>query len=209
MDAQLLAFVGVAALLIVTPGPDMALVTRHAIAHGRRSAVLVSMGVCTGILVHGCASALGLSAILLASGAAFTVLKLVGAAYLVLLGIQAFLHARRGFDQFDPGDEAGTSVTGRSAFSQGVLSNLLNPKLAVFFLTLLPQFIEPGGSVLAQSLTLALVFELMTVAWLVGYSIVVARMADVLRRPAIRRRIEQLTGSVLVALGLRLAIERR
>lgn len=213
MDAQLLAFVGVAALLIVTPGPDMALVTKNAVAHGRRAALMTSLGVCTGILVHAFASAIGLSALLLASATAFTVVKLVGAAYLVALGIQAFRSSRRrpASDSAVEGTASADepAVRGRSAFRQGFLSNVLNPKLVVFFLTLLPQFISPGEPVLAKSLLLAGLFELMTFVWLSTYSLAVVRLQDHLRRPRVRQWIERATGGALIALGARLAIERR
>lgn len=205
----MLAFAGVATLVIVTPGPDMALVTRNAVAHGRRAALLTSLGVCSGILVHALASGLGLSALLLASAAAFTIVKLLGAGYLVFLGLQALWSSRR-----EPATHSGadrsraTGPRDQSAFRQGLLSNVLNPKLVVFFLTLLPQFVSPGESVLSQSLLLGGLFELITVVWLLSYSLAVVRVGEALRRRRVRQWIERATGGMLVVLGARLALER-
>jgi RhtB (resistance to homoserine/threonine) family protein len=208
MDARFLAFVGVAALLTVTPGADMALVTKHALGGGRRAAFLATLGITVGTLLWAAASGLGLAALLNASATAFTALKLAGAAYLILIGVQTVWQSR--------GGAAGTAAAtanrrlgdGR-AFRQGLLTNLLNPKVGVFYTSFLPQFIEPGDPVFVRSLLLALVHLTIGVAWLTVYAAAVTRAGDVLRRPRVKRTLDRVTGAVLVGLGVRLAVEER
>jgi len=205
---ELLAFAVVAGVLIVTPGPDMALVTRNTVALGRRAGLETSLGVCAGVLVHGCAAALGLSAIVRSSATAFTVLKLAGAAYLIWLGAQALWRAHRGVE---PPVATGPDrrLVASSPFRQGLLSNVLNPKLAVFFLTLLPQFIDPHASAATRSLLLAAVYSGLCIVWLCTFTVLMSRMREALQSPRVARIVERVTGSVLVLVGLRVAVDRR
>ena len=142
LDGSIVAFIGIAALLTILPGADMALVAKVTLLDGRRAAFFTSLGICAGLPVHATASALGLSLILATSAEAFTVVKFAGAAYLAYLGVRTIR------DSFRPtGDAvvaAGRARTSRAAFAQGWLSNVLNPKVALFYLTFLPQFISPG-----------------------------------------------------------------
>jgi threonine/homoserine/homoserine lactone efflux protein len=178
---------------------------------GRPAGFATALGVSLGQATWALAASAGLAALVSASQPAFLALRLAGAAYLVYLGIQALLVA------FRPGRldrAAGTVGAGRglrpqAAFRQGILSNLGNPKMAVFFTSLLPQFVAPGGSAFAGFLLLGLLLSVLTLAWLSAYAIAVARAGDVLRRPRVRRTVEGITGAALVALGLRLAAERR
>src|SRR5918998_698626 len=150
MLGQIVAFTIAATLVTITPGADMALVARRALTDGWRRASVTSFGVVTGLLVHATASAAGISVILLRSATAFTVLKIVGACYLVFLGILSFRSARRTARQ--PVDlEIGTrpSRSGRTSFVQGFLNNVLNPKPALFYLAFMPQFFQPGDPVVA------------------------------------------------------------
>ena len=205
------AFLAVAVLLVVTPGVDMALVSKNALLHGRRVALLTALGINAGIVVWTAAAALGVAALIRASATAFTVLKLAGAAYLVYLGLQAIWQSRRGRRADDDGG-APEPVTRRpgppSGFRQGVLSNLLNPKIAVFFTSLIPQFVSPGESVLLSSLALGAIFNLLGVVWLVAFALLVSRAGGLLRRPPVKRALDRVTGMVLVAFGVRLATER-
>jgi threonine/homoserine/homoserine lactone efflux protein len=197
---ELLAFIGVAAVVIVTPGQDTALTIRNTLAGGRAAGFRTAVGVVSGQAVWAVAASVGVAALIVASEPAFLALKLAGAAYLVFLGGQALLGAIRGRTH----DGEAVAARGRE-LRQGLLSNLGNPKMAVFFTSLLPQF---GGSFPAL-LGLGVLFCAMTLAWLCAYAGVVARAGDALRRPRVRRTLDALTGGVLVALGVRLATVTR
>jgi threonine/homoserine/homoserine lactone efflux protein len=208
MTAHLLAFLGVSVVVIVTPGQDTALTIRNALFGGRRGGLFTALGVSTGQAVWALAAAAGVAALVRASEPAFLALKLAGAAYLVFLGAQALYRAlrRRSVGAIRRGARS-TGIGAAVAFRQGIVSNLGNPKMAVFFTSLLPQF-AAGGSFVAL-LVLGALFCSLTFAWLTAYAIVVAKAGAFLRRPRIRRLLDALTGAVLVALGLRLAVEQR
>ena len=203
----LLAFVAVAAVVIVTPGQDTALVVKNTLAGRRRAGVATALGVSTGQLAWALATSAGLAAVLVASEQLFLAIRLLGAAYLTYLGLAALWSALRRRSHAHAA--ASPPSLGRvAAFRQGALSNLGNPKMAVFFTSLLPQFAS-GGPAFAGLLALGLVFSLLTLVWLGAYAVAVARAGGLLRRPAVRRALDAVTGAVLVALGLRLATERR
>jgi threonine/homoserine/homoserine lactone efflux protein len=206
---ELLAFLGVSALVIVTPGQDTALTIRSTLLGGRRAGVLTAFGVATGQAVWTLAASAGITALLLASEPAFLAVKLAGAIYLLFLGAQMLVHAlRRSPDPLQV-RRSGGGLSARTACRQGVVSNLGNPKMAVFFTSLLPQFAPESGPRFAVFLALGLCFCAMTAAWLTAYAFAVARAKTVFERPRIRRLVDGLTGAVLVALGLRLASEQR
>jgi threonine/homoserine/homoserine lactone efflux protein len=193
-ETLLWTFFGVSAVVIVTPGQDTALTIRNTLGGGRRDGVLTAAGVATGQVVWAVATSVGLAALLVASEPAFRALRWIGAAYLVYLGLQALLRAlRRAVARPLP-------PARRRPFRQGLLSNLGNPKMAVFFSSLLPQFAHS----FAGLLVLGFVFAGMTLAWLS----VVARIGNVLRRPRVRRFVDAVVAVVLVAFGVRLATER-
>jgi threonine/homoserine/homoserine lactone efflux protein len=196
---MLAAFVGISIVVIVTPGQDTALTIRNSLLGGRRAGVLTALGVSTGQAVWALATSIGLAALIVAFEPAFVALKLAGAAFLVYLGAHALLSAIRGV--------SAEPRTGRrrAPFRQGVVSNLGNPKMAVFFTSLLPQF----GDSFAALLALGLAFCSMTFVWLTAYAFAVAKAGDVLRRPAIRRSFDAMLGAVLVAFGIRLAADGR
>lgn len=211
MGVELAAFVGVALVVICTPGPDTALTIRNALLGGRRGGVLTAAGVSTGQALWTLATSAGISALLVASKPAFTALKYAGAAYLVYLGAHSLLAAVRRRPSGTPPGRArrALGLAPAVAFRQGVISNLANPKMAVFFTSLLPQFVPAGEASFLAFLGLGALFCTMTLSWLTGYALVVAKAGDVLRRTGVRRAIDALTGAVLVALGLRLATELR
>jgi RhtB (resistance to homoserine/threonine) family protein len=209
VSANIPAFLGVAALVLVSPGPDTALVTKNALIHGRRPALATCFGVATGLLIWTLASALGIAAVVHASAAAFTTLKLIGAAYLVWLGIQALRAAAHGGPQTPALDAGARRVGARRGFRQGLISNLANPKIAVFFTSLVPQFIGSGHAVLVPSLVLGAAFALMTVAWLCSYALVASKAAGLLTRPRVKAALDRISGCVLIGLGLRIATEHR
>jgi threonine/homoserine/homoserine lactone efflux protein len=204
------AFVGVAALTITTPGPDTALTVRNALLGGRRCGIATALGVSTGLAVWTVAASAGIAALLVASEPAFMAVKLVGAAYLVYLGATSLWHAVRG-DAARAGGQgaAPRQLTPAIALRQGILNDLGNPKIAVFFTTLLPQFAPAHGPAFLTLLAFGLVFCAMTFVWLVFYSVVVARAGTALGRPRIRRTLDAIMGAALVALGVRVAAERR
>ena len=197
----LLSFFGVSALVIVTPGQDTALTIRNTLRGGRRDGLFTALGVSTAQCVWAAATSAGLAALLVASEPVFLALRWFGAAYLIFLGLQSLARViRRVAATHDRPRRS------RSAYRQGLVSNLGNPKMAIFFTSLLPQFTR--GPSFAALLILGLIFSAMTLAWLSAYAFVVAKAGDFLRRSRARRAIDALTGIVLVGLGLRLAAER-
>jgi threonine/homoserine/homoserine lactone efflux protein len=176
---------------------------------GKRAAFFTSLGISAGLPVHATASALGLAVILRTSAEAFTIVKIAGALYLAYLGVQTFRHARaapartRGPGLAGPGRRAPF----QGAFVQGFLNNVLNPKVALFYLTFLPQFIDPGDNVLQRSLLLAGIHVALGLAWLTTYAYAIERLATLMQ--GARHRLERVTGAVLVGLAVRLAFERR
>lgn len=188
----------------MTPGPDMAVVTRNALARGRRGALATSIGIEVGLVVWAVASVVGLAALLRASTTAFTLVRLAGAAYLVYLGVRIFLALRR--RRSEPAHGALRFAAG-SPFQQGLLSNLLNPKIAVFFTSLIPQFVVPGPAAERETAFLAGIFIVVGLVWLGVYSFVATAASDLLRRPRIRKALDVVTGSVLVGFGIRLAAD--
>jgi threonine/homoserine/homoserine lactone efflux protein len=206
---ELAAFLAVAAVVIVTPGQDTALTIRNSLLGGRRAGIFTALGVSTGQAVWALATSAGLAALLVASEPAFAALRLAGAAYLVFLGVQALLGALRPGARPEAKVACERRLASAVAFRQGVISNLGNPKMAVFFTSLLPQFAADGDASFSTLLLLGLLFCSLTLTWLAAYALAVARAGDLLRRPRVRRLVDGLTGAVLVGLGLRIASEQR
>lgn len=198
----LLPYLGVIVVLTITPGPDMLLVLRNGIRGGAGAAWATGLGCCTGIAVHATLAVLGLSAILAASDEAFTTVKVAGAAYLVWLGLNALIRPG-GLVESDP-----TELRG-SAYRQGLLTNLLNPKIALLFLTLLPQFVADGEPRVATTAVLAAIFLAGAVLWWRAFSLAVGPLGRFLSRPRVVSRFERGAGALLVAIGVRVALERR
>ena len=196
--------------MIVTPGQDTALTIRNSLLGGRRAGVLTAVGVSAGQALWTLAASAGVAALLVASEPAFVALKLAGAAYLLYLGAQALAGALRPQARRAPTTAHGARTqTPRTALRQGLVSNLGNPKMAVFFTSLLPQFAPGGDASFVTMLLLGLLFCSLTLAWLSAYAAAVAKAGDLLRRPRVRRALDGVTGAVLVAFGLRLATEQR
>jgi threonine/homoserine/homoserine lactone efflux protein len=206
VDTQLLAFIGVSLLLAVTPGPDMAVVTKNALAHGRRGVVLTTTGIALALSIWVTATAVGLSALLRASGELLFVLKLVGAAYLAYLGVRALLESRQ-----RPADlltSTPAPAPAHAIFRQGFLSAISNPKLGVFFVTFLPQFVAPGQALLPRLLELGLTFAIIGWTWMLVYGLLISRIRDFITAPRVRQWMQRVTGVVLLGFGARLALER-
>ncbi len=203
LDGRLLAWVALSALLIATPGPDTALIIRNALASGPRASTMSALGVAVGILAWAAAATFGVGVLLERSSTAFTILKLAGAAYLAYLGLRSLLSRAPA----DP-DVPRTTLGDRSAWGQGLFSNLLNPKTGAFFVTVMPQFIVPGDPAIRLLLMVA-AFEVMLLAWLIAYGHVVSRLGRSGLGSRVRHFMTRLTGVVLIGLGARLAFERR
>ena len=198
----LLPFLVASVLVTVIPGPDMALVTRQVFVGGPALAQRTVFGNLAGLLVHGVALAGGLSALIVASATAYTAVKLAGAGYLLYLGIQAIRSSGR-----PPADPPVAAP--RRAFLQGMISTVLNPKPALFFLTFLPQFVDRDAPVLPQTMTLVAVHVVVGLVWLSAYARLVHRARGLLTAPRVKGWLERTTGAVLIAFGLRVAVERR
>lgn len=215
---RLVAFAGVAFLFIITPGVDIALITRNALRHGGRAALHTALGIATGVAIWVLAAAVGLAGLVHTSAVAFAAIKLAGAAYLCILGAQSLWGSFRRSDGAaaadDDADEAAGAPTrvplpsGR-AYRQGILSNLLNPKTAIFYTSFLPQFVNPAHAALPQLLLLGCVHLGLSLVVMPCYALVAGRAAATLRRPRIKALLDRVTGGVLIAVGVRLATERR
>jgi threonine/homoserine/homoserine lactone efflux protein len=210
VSSDLAGFLVLSIVVIVTPGPDTALTIRNTLLGGRASGVATAAGVAPGQATWSLATSAGVVALLVAAEPVFVALKLAGAAYLVFLGAEALKSALRPLHTSTAAPRMRTSrLRPGGALRQGVISNLTNPKMAVFFPSLLPQFVSPGTTSLVALLALGLVFCLMTLSWLTAYAFVVARAGDVLRRSPVRSALEGITGAVLVAFGVRVATTAR
>ena len=214
MTTALLGFALAATLVILAPGPDFMLVMRNTVRGGRRAGWVTGCGTLSGLTVWALAAALGLSALLRVSHVAYDVLRFCGAAYLVWLGVTSLISFRR-----NPTDRAGRNadiaalgqapVRPGRAYLNGMLSNLLNPKISVFFMAFLPAFVPAGASASQFSLVLGAWFIAETGVWLAVVAWLADRGVRWLRRPTVQRWLERITGVVLIGFGLRLATESR
>ena len=209
MDGQLAAFLGLSAIVIMTPGQDTALTIRNSLLGGFRGGTATAAGVAAGQLGWTLAASAGLTAVLVSSEPLFLALRLAGAAYLVYLGARSLVGAIRGSATASGSIRPSARLGARIGFRQGLLSNLGNPKMAIFFSSLLPQFVPVGGPAFATMLGLGAIFATFTFAWLCGYAAVVDRAGGVLRRPRVRRTFDAITGLALMAFGGRLAMQPR
>lgn len=210
VDARFAAYFVVATLLIVTPGPDTALVTRNALMAGRRAASFTTLGIAAGSIIWALASVYGLAVLLEESVAAFTAFKFVGAAYLGYLGLRSLIEVFRGSKQANvaPSPLTASPLNEWVAFRQGFLSNLLNPKAGAIFATVLPQFIFPGDSPL-RLIVMLLAYETILLGWLHLYGFLVSRAGQSRFGIRVRTLLQGVTGVVLLVLGLRLAFEQK
>jgi threonine/homoserine/homoserine lactone efflux protein len=202
-------FLGVIALLTITPGADMAMVARSVFMGGRRAAFATTLGIGAGCLIWALASAAGVAAVLAASETAYNALRLVGAAYLVWLGVQSLWAAAHAYGDAPRSRVGSQRASGslRKAFRQGLLTNLFNPKIALFYTTFLPQFIGPGDPVLVLSIAMAGIHIALGIVWLSAYAWLLDHAVEAFRGSRIRRALDALTGAVLVGLGIRVAAD--
>ena len=205
-------FIATAVLLIITPGQDTFFILGRSLSGGRTAGIAAALGVSAGTVIHTIAAALGLSALLATSPFAFTAVKFAGAAYLLYIGVRALLTRARDLPGDNPHDDGeGGANRQWSAFRQGVLTNLLNPKVALFFLALMPQFIEAGSAnKVGAFLALGLTFVTLGVAWCVMLAVAAAKLRGAfLRRPSMANVLNKVAGAMFIALGLKLAAARQ
>ncbi|MBW5425362.1 LysE family translocator [Streptomyces sp. BG9H] len=203
MLTEIIAAAGVLGLLTVVPGPDMAVVTKRAVSSGWRDGLRTVGGITAGLLVWGVLTVAGLAAVLAASALAYTVVKLLGAAYLVFLGVQALVRSRKG--EQPPADALGAAAAGGNPWRTGLVSNVLNPKIAVFYTGLLPTLTPRSlPSHLGMAL-LVLLHAALTLIWLGGYVMVLAKARAFFNKPRVRRALDRVTGVVLIGFGLKVA----
>ena len=201
--ALFLAFIAAATLLTITPGVDTAMVLRSAATEGPRSALFAGIGISIGCLIWAGAVSLGLGALLQASELAYTILKWAGAAYLVWLGLKMLIKPRTTWaDQDTPG------AKGFAAMRAGFFTNVTNPKIGVFYVTFLPQFIPHGANVTLYSFFLALVHIALSVVWFAALTAATIPLGRALRRPNVIKTLDRVTGGLFIAFGLRLATSR-
>jgi threonine/homoserine/homoserine lactone efflux protein len=200
-------FLGTCLLLAMVPGPGAAVILRQAVRDGRRSAVMTMLGNETALVLWGLAAAAGLTALIAASEVAYAVMRVLGAVVLVVLGVQALRTAWRGGSTFEqPEATATTGPTGWQSYRTGVVANLTNPKAAVFALSFLPQFVPAGFPVTATLPVLAVLWGVMDALWFTGVIWFIGRAKELFTRSSFRRRLTQLSGVVLIGLGLRMAL---
>lgn len=207
-ETRLLLFLAASLVVIVAPGPDNILVLTRGVTLGRKAALVSATGASTGLICHSLFAAAGLSAILASSATAYSIIKYLGAAYLIYLGVRSLLERKRFV--LSPGGAPSLGL--RRVYGQALLSNIFNPKIAVFFLAYLPQFAGPssGGAVTLQLLVLGLIFASMTWVIFVVFAYFSGALGSLLRRrPRTANVLSWLTGGVLVGLGLRLAWPER
>ena len=202
---QAIALSGVILLAAMSPGPDFVIVLRTAVTAGRRAGMASAAGIAGGVLVWAIVTSLGIASLLAASAVAFTVVKLIGAAYLVLLGIRALLAARRG--GYEQTLEAAAGKAARGAFAAGLLTNLFNPKVAVFFLALWPQFLPAHATVL-DTAVLAVIPSVVSLVWFTVLANVVTALRRFLTAAKVRRTIDAVMGTLLVGIGVRIAVSQ-
>ena len=206
--AHVLAFAGVVLLAAMAPGPDFAIVVRRSVASGVRCGMAAALGVGAGVFVWAVSAAIGVAALLEASAVAFTVVKVVGAAYLLYLGIRALRSASRRDESSGPAGDGGGTESIWTSFRQGLLCNVLNPKAAAFFVALMPQFVGERSN-LGSTLVLAGIAAAISIGWFSILANLVAALRRAFARPGVRRVVDAITGTALVTLGIRLAVTTR
>jgi RhtB (resistance to homoserine/threonine) family protein len=202
---QMLAFMGVVLLAAMAPGPDFVIVTRHAAISGRRAGTATGLGIASGVFAWAVVAAFGVASLLAASAVAFTAVKLVGAVYLAYLGIKALVSAwRRG--QTVHTEVQATTVRPLVAYRQGLLTNLLNPKCAVFFVALMPQFLSTSPH-WSDTLLLSALAVVVTAVWFTVLANIVGALRAFFTSKRVRRVLDSVTGTILVALGIKIALD--
>ncbi|HZH62684.1 MAG TPA: LysE family translocator [Metabacillus sp.] len=196
-------FLVLSLFVVMSPGIDTALITKRTIADGRKNGYKMALGITTGSLIHTIAAAFGLSAILVQSAIAFEIVKYVGAIYLIYLGISSFITRKKNKVVTQ---EAPMS---KSAFTQGLLSNVLNPKVAMFFITFLPQFVKSGTDVTIQLISMGVIYTFLSISWFFLYVFFINYLREWIMSEKVQKIMDKTTGLVLIGFGLKLALEKQ
>jgi len=208
MIENYLLFIIMSICLIILPGPDTAMATKNTLVAGKVGGVKTVFGTCIALLIHTLAAVIGLSALIVKSALLFSIFKYVGALYLIYIGIKALLAVKNkeGVNTNDVSINNDKEHT--SCFRQGFLTNLLNPKIAVFFLTFLPQFLNPSHNTFIQLLVMGLTYLVLTIIWFAFYIFLIDKISAFMKKPKTQRYIQGLTGIVLIGFGIKLALEK-
>ncbi|MEW9674096.1 LysE family translocator [Ammoniphilus sp. 3BR4] len=200
-------FVVMSILLIILPGPDTGLATQNTIAYGRKGGIETVLGITTGLIFHTLAVVFGLSAVIVKSALLFSIFKYVGAIYLIYLGVTSIWSMKKNSDSTSGDNQI--KYRNKSPFRQGFLTNLLNPKVAVFFLTFLPQFLTSSSEPFLQFLVMGFTYTILTIIWFLLYVYLIDYISAWMKKPSTQRAIQGISGFVLVTFGIKLALERR
>ncbi|MGG0465108.1 LysE family translocator [Priestia aryabhattai] len=198
-------FVITCIFLIILPGPDTAVMTKNTLTAGKRGGFKTMIGICCALSIHTLTAIVGLSAIIAKSALLFSIFKYIGAVYLIYLGIKSLWTLR---NQETAETVVENKYKNRSSFKQGFLTNLLNPKIAVFFLTFLPQFVNPGSHTFMPFLILGITYIVLTVMWYLFYIYLLNQISAFMKKPKIQKVIEGITGTILIGFGIKLALEK-
>lgn len=199
-------FIFMSIMLIILPGPDTAIVTRNTLSGGSKTGTQTLLGTICALLIHTLAAVAGLSAIIVKSAVLFSFFKYAGALYLVYLGIKSIMSLRQNSLPHDLSQE--NKYKNKSYFKQGFLTNILNPKVAVFFLTFLPQFVTTGSEPLIPFLLMGLTYAVLTAVWFLLYIFLINQISTFMKKPNTTKVIEALTGTILIGFGIKLAFEK-
>lgn len=195
-------------VLIILPGPDTAIATKNTLTIGKNGGLKTVFGTCCALMIHTTAAVVGLSAIIVKSAMFFSIFKFVGAIYLFYLGVKTLWSLKNNKNLVKNEFLPKNNYQGKSCFKQGFLTNLLNPKVAVFFLTFLPQFVEVNSTTFIPFLLMGITYTILTIIWFLFYISLINQISAFIKRPSINKAMEGITGLVLIAFGLKLAFEK-
>lgn len=201
-------FVFMCVLLIILPGPDTAIATKNTLTVGRVGGLKTALGTCCALLIHTSAAVFGLSAIIVKSALLFSVFKYVGAIYLIYLGVKTLWALRKKEVAASVEMNTASQFENKSCFKQGFLTNLLNPKVAVFFLTFLPQFVDAGSDTFLPFLIMGFTYTVLTAIWFFLYVYLLNQISTFMKKPKTQNMIEGITGAILIGFGIKLALEK-
>lgn len=198
-------FVITCVFLIILPGPDTAIMTKNTLTVGKQGGFKTMIGICCALSIHTLTAIVGLSAIIAKSALLFSIFKYIGAVYLIYLGIKSLWTLR---NQETTETVVKIKYKNTSSFKQGFLTNLLNPKIAVFFLTFLPQFVNPGSHTFMPFLILGMTYIVLTIVWYLFYIYLLNQISAFMKKPKTQKVIEGITGTILIGFGIKLALEK-